>query len=241
MRGMERHDDREIGRWRHVAFDDGDGRDRLCEWADQWCDEPAYGWIDTWLPTPPATRAPAAYTPANATTPSTSKPPSTPSSTTPNTWPPPTTNNDAPRYSDTSSHSEGNRLQPSRPSASRHEDGSAPMESVKAAALFQSRGGCAGMPVRKSRCSVWKGIGRFQRHLFGDYPVRPGAGPITERQESFCGDFGYRNPIQVPRLPPNPITRPAGKGGNWLPDSIEEHLPSGTTLRPRAPSARTAV
>ena len=50
MRGMERHDDREIGRWRHVAFDDGDGRDRLCEWADQWCDEPAYGWIDTWLP-----------------------------------------------------------------------------------------------------------------------------------------------------------------------------------------------
>ena len=25
MRGMERHDDREIGRWRHVAFDDGDG------------------------------------------------------------------------------------------------------------------------------------------------------------------------------------------------------------------------
>lgn len=29
---------------------DGDGRDRLCEWADQWCDEPAYGWIDTWLP-----------------------------------------------------------------------------------------------------------------------------------------------------------------------------------------------
>ena len=121
-------------------------------------------------------RAQAAYTPANATTPSTSKPPSTPSSTTPNTWPPPTTNNDESPCSDTPSHSEGNRLQPSRPSASRHEDGSAPMESGKAAALFQSRGGCAGMPVRKSRCSAWKGIGRFQRHLFGDYPVRPGAG-----------------------------------------------------------------
>ena len=30
------------------VFDDGGHHQ--CDWGVQWCDQPAYGWIDTWLP-----------------------------------------------------------------------------------------------------------------------------------------------------------------------------------------------
>lgn len=30
------------------VFDDGDRHQ--CDWGLQWCPEPAYGWIDAWLP-----------------------------------------------------------------------------------------------------------------------------------------------------------------------------------------------
>ena len=45
MRGMERHDDREIGRWRHVAFDDGDGTIQMAVDANTPDERHLDGWI----------------------------------------------------------------------------------------------------------------------------------------------------------------------------------------------------
>lgn len=45
MRGMERHDDREIGRWRHVAFDDGDGSIQMAVDANTPDERHLDGWI----------------------------------------------------------------------------------------------------------------------------------------------------------------------------------------------------
>ena len=224
-----------------ILDDDGDGRDRLCEWADQWCDEPAYGWIDTWLPD----------TAGDARRPHTRLP-------TPLRLPPRNHHRRHPSRPRTHGRHQ-RRTTTSRRAPTRHRirkgigfsRAGRPPAATRTGRRLWSRG-------KQRRCSNHVAGARECR--FGNPGVRHGKesadsnvtfsviipcgrvrGPITERQESFCGDFGYQNPIQAPRLPPNPITRPAGKGGNWLPGSIEEHLPSGTTLRPRAPSARTAV
>lgn len=45
MRGMERHDDREIGRWRHVAFDDGDGSIQMAVDANTPDERHLDGWV----------------------------------------------------------------------------------------------------------------------------------------------------------------------------------------------------
>lgn len=67
------------------VFDDGGHHQ--CDWGVQWCDQPAYGWIDAWPPARAAKSTPAACTCANATTRSNSRRTSTPFSTPSNTPP----------------------------------------------------------------------------------------------------------------------------------------------------------